>query len=125
MSHDEVITRLRRLADQHVDVDVAAAHRDRIAAAAAGGAGHRRVALTAAACLAALALPAAGLVVARTGGGDPDPAGVVDRPVFPVERLACTGPPPFAGPSPAGNSGVLRAAEAREFAEWRIANCPP
>jgi hypothetical protein len=124
---NDVIARLRSLADQPLDDRVAAAHLDRATAAAAGGPEHRRTALLAAS-VAVLVLSAAGIVAARSGDGASDPAGVVDRPTFVEEELACTGPPPFAGQVPDGDTMAERAAnrqaEAREFAEWRAFNCP-
>ena len=124
---DDVIARLRSLADQPLDHRVAAAHLDRATAAAAGVPEHRRTALLAAS-VAALVLSAAGIVAARSGDGASDPAGVVDRPTFVEGELACTGPPPFAGQVPDGDTMAERAAnrqaEAREFAEWRAFNCP-
>ncbi len=43
-------------------------------------------------------------------------------------ELACTGPPPFAGVEPEGDTEAEREAnrerEARQFSAWREANCP-
>ena len=89
MKHDDVIGRLRSLSRHSVDDGVASAHLDRAAAAATARSGsHQRAALVAAACLAAVALPAAGIVLARAGHG-PDPAR--DQPVLPAVVLSCPG----------------------------------
>ena len=81
-------------------------------------------AVVAAACVGALTLPAAGVVAARTVGGDP---AVAQRPAQ-VDDFACTGPPPFAGQVPDGETkaeqAVNRQVEALAFAIWRAANCP-
>ena len=85
---------------------------------------HRRRGLVAAACVGALTLPAAGIVSAGASGG----AEVGVRPSVPVAEFTCTGPPPFAGQVPEGETPVGRAVnrwvEALAFAMWRAVNCP-
>ena len=84
----------------------------------------RRRGLVAAACLGALTLPAAGIASAGASGG----AQVGVRPSVPVAELTCSGPPPFAGQVPEGETPVGRAVnrwvEAMAFAMWRAVNCP-
>jgi hypothetical protein len=90
-----------------------------------GGRRHRRVAVVAAAaCVGALTLPAAGVVAATAVDGD---LAVAQRPAQ-VDDFACTGPPPFAGHDPEGETKTEQAAnrhvEALAFAIWRAATCP-
>ena len=86
---------------------------------------HLRVAVVgAAACVGALTLSAAGVTAASAVGGDP----AVARQPAQVDDFACTGPPPFAGQVPDGETNVEQAVnrhvEAVAFAIWRAANCP-
>jgi hypothetical protein len=128
VNHDNVIVRLRAMSAQPIDDRLASGHLDRAAAAAAVRAdSHQRRTLVAVVCLAALGLPAAGLVLARAGDGDgDDPAG--DRPVLPAVELSCAGPAPIGGSLSTGDTKAERTAALRtqsaEFDAWRATHCP-
>ena len=108
MKHDDVIGLLRSLSRQSVDHRVASAHLDRAAAAATARSGsHQRAALVAAACLVAVALPAAGIVLARAGHGN-DPAR--NQPVFPAVEWSCPGEAPVIGADRGGDTIAAGAA---------------
>jgi hypothetical protein len=126
VKHDDVIGRLRSLSRQSVDDRVASAHLDRAAAAAAVRAGsHQRAALVAAACLAAVALPAAGIVLARAGHGS-DPAR--NQPVLPAVEWSCPGEAPVIAADRGGDTIAAGAADRQagsdELVQGRAVTCP-
>jgi hypothetical protein len=109
-----------------IDDRLATAHLDRaVAAAAARSGSHQRAALVAAACLAAVALPAAGIVIARAGHGS-DP--VRNQPVLPAIELSCPGGAPVIADDLVGDTTAEGAAdpqtESDELVQRGAVTCP-
>lgn len=129
MEQSDLIRRLHRMGEPPVPPTLAARHLAELGGPEpVAGWPWARVAVLAAGVL-ALAAPAAALTVSGAPSGD-QPAEVTSAQAPDgVGVLSCTGPPPFAGTVPDGETtaerGAARAAEAAELATWREANCPP
>jgi hypothetical protein len=129
MEQPDLIRRLQRMGETPVPPALAARHLAEIGGPElAAGWPWGRVAVLAAGVL-ALAAPAAALTVAGATGGERPTELTSARAPDGLGVLSCTGPPPFAGTVPAGETAAerdaARAAEAAELAAWREANCPP
>ncbi len=116
------------MADQDLDETMVVSHLGRAHSSVHRSRRLGRVAVVAA-CAAALAAPAAALTIAAVDEDEPVPASTSARPapVQAEDELSCTGPPPFAGEVPEGDTPeeqeANREAEAEAFEAWREANC--
>ncbi|MGQ0615974.1 MAG: hypothetical protein ACT4PW_03120 [Acidimicrobiia bacterium] len=130
MEHEDHLTdRLRRLGTAPIEPSTAARHVAELAAVAPARRTRWTPAVAVAAALLAVAVPAA--AVAFGDDSQPTDVGPAQTPEDPGPgggELSCTGPPPFAGTEPEGDTEeeqeANRAAEAEAFEVWRAENCP-